>query len=113
MTILFLLLSVTCAAFCIWLTVRIVNRRERWAKWTLAAVLSLPLLYVASFGPACRMMEEGRLSINSPRWRIYHPLARLASSTQPSFARDLVCRWVSVCDGDIGLAVLAYTLDPD
>jgi len=24
------------AAFCVWLTVRIVNRRERWAKWTLA-----------------------------------------------------------------------------
>jgi hypothetical protein len=41
------------AAFCVWLTVRIVNRRERWAKWTLAAVVSMPLLYVACFGPAC------------------------------------------------------------
>jgi hypothetical protein len=42
------------AAFCVWLTVWIVNRRERWAKWTLAAVLvGLPVLYVLSFGPAC------------------------------------------------------------
>ena len=39
--------------FCVWLTVRIVNRRERWAKRTLAAVVGLPVLYVASFGPVC------------------------------------------------------------
>jgi len=46
------------AAFCIWLGVRIVNRRERWAKWTLAATLALPVLYVASFGPACWIMAS-------------------------------------------------------
>ncbi|HEY2251160.1 MAG TPA: hypothetical protein VGH74_08875, partial [Planctomycetaceae bacterium] len=40
-------------AFCVWLTVRIVNRRQRWAKWTLATVVGFPVLYVASFGPAC------------------------------------------------------------
>ena len=45
-------LAVAFAAFCIWLTVRIVNRREQWAKWTLAAVVGLPVLYVLSFGPA-------------------------------------------------------------
>jgi hypothetical protein len=46
--------SVVFAAFVVWLTVRIVNRRERWAKWTLVAALAgLPVLYVASFGPAC------------------------------------------------------------
>jgi hypothetical protein len=41
------------AAFCLWLTVRIVNRRERWAKWALAAVVGPAVLYTASFGPAC------------------------------------------------------------
>lgn len=41
------------AAVCVWLAVRVVNRRERWAKWTLAGVVGLPVLYVASFGPAC------------------------------------------------------------
>jgi hypothetical protein len=53
MTILLPALAVAFAAFCIWLTVRMVNRRERWAKWTLVAMLVLPALYVASFGPAC------------------------------------------------------------
>jgi hypothetical protein len=46
------------AALCVWLTVRIVNRRERWAKWTLAAAVGLPLMYVASFGPASRLVTE-------------------------------------------------------
>src|SRR6476661_2079389 len=41
------------AAVSVWLTVRIVNRRERWTKWALAVVVGLPVLYVASFGPAC------------------------------------------------------------
>jgi hypothetical protein len=41
------------AAFCIWITVRIINRRERWAKWTLAGAFGVPLLYAVSFGPAC------------------------------------------------------------
>jgi uncharacterized BrkB/YihY/UPF0761 family membrane protein len=27
------------AAFCIWLAVRIVNRRERWAKWLFSGTL--------------------------------------------------------------------------
>jgi hypothetical protein len=42
------------AAVCVWLGVRIVNRRERWAKRTAMAVVALlPILYLASFGPAC------------------------------------------------------------
>jgi len=44
------------AAFCVWLTVRIINRREPWAIWTLAAVVGLPVLYVASFGLWCWMI---------------------------------------------------------
>jgi hypothetical protein len=32
--------GVAFAAFCVWLVVRIVNRKERWAKWTLATVVS-------------------------------------------------------------------------
>jgi len=47
-------LAVAFAAFSVWLTVRIVNRRERWAKWTLVgAIVGVPLLYILSFGPAC------------------------------------------------------------
>ena len=42
------------AAFYIWLGVRIINRRERWAKWALVMTpVGVPVLYVLSFGPAC------------------------------------------------------------
>lgn len=45
MTLVLPALSVTFAAICVWLTVRIVNRRERWAKWAAVAVL----VYAAYF----------------------------------------------------------------
>src|SRR5438045_1440998 len=38
MAILLAVIGVAFVAFCIWLTVRIINRRERWAKRTLAVV---------------------------------------------------------------------------
>ena len=60
MTILIPALVVAFAAFYVRLTVQIVNRRERWAKWTLAATLALPVFYVASFGPACWIMARRR-----------------------------------------------------
>src|SRR5947208_653375 len=48
-----LILSVAFAAFCIWLGVRIFNRRERWAKW-MAVALTIVIVvgYPVSFGPA-------------------------------------------------------------
>jgi hypothetical protein len=53
MALAILTFGIAFAAFCVWLTVRIVNRRERWAKWALAAAVGLPALYILSFGPAC------------------------------------------------------------
>jgi hypothetical protein len=52
MTIFISALAVAFAALCVWLTVRIVNRRERWAKRT-ALILAMVLAYLVSFGPAC------------------------------------------------------------
>ena len=51
MAIALLIFGVAFAAICVWLGVRIVKRRERWAKWTLAAAVALPVLYVLSIGP--------------------------------------------------------------
>ena len=59
--ILFPTLGVIFAAFCVWLGVRIFNRRERWAKWMLLGAVGLPLLYVASFGPACWLASHMRI----------------------------------------------------
>ena len=47
-----LLFAVALAASCVRLSVRIVNRQERWEKRTLAAMIVLPVLYVVSIGPA-------------------------------------------------------------
>jgi hypothetical protein len=71
--------GVAFAAFCVWLTVRIVNRRERWAKWTLVVVVVVPVLYVASFGPACWWLSRPQpfplgLMTKGPR-REYAPRA--------------------------------------
>src|SRR5262245_54617373 len=70
------LLTVASVAFCVWLTVRIVSRRERWAKWTLAAVACLPVLYLASFGPACWVVSRtnrGALPLSV----LYGPIAQI------------------------------------
>ncbi|HEY3966514.1 MAG TPA: hypothetical protein VGM05_18270 [Planctomycetaceae bacterium] len=46
-------LAIAFAAFCVWLAVRIVNRRERWAKGVaVGLIFCLPLIYVLSVGPA-------------------------------------------------------------
>lgn len=58
MTVFLPTVAVAFGAFCVWLTVRVVNRRERWAKWTLAGVVGVPVLYAASFGPACWIMAR-------------------------------------------------------
>ena len=48
------------AAFCVWLTVRIFDRGEKWSKRALAAALiMLPLIYVATFGLWCRANRTG------------------------------------------------------
>jgi len=85
MTILLATLAVAFAASCMWLTVRIVNRRERWAKWTLAVVVGLPLLYPVSFGPACWLFGgKGMPFISRSLARdLYKPLVNLAIAKKP------------------------------
>lgn len=62
-------LAVAFTAFCIWLVVRLVNRRERWAKWTAAVVVALSL-YSLSEGPAIWLI----LKLDRPEWM--HVVAR-------------------------------------
>jgi hypothetical protein len=80
-------LTVGFIAVCIWLVVRITNRRERWAMWMLATVVSVPLFYVVSFGPACWWFASawtptgpyGGISCPGPAApRIYWPIGRLS-----------------------------------
>lgn len=74
-------LAVAFAALCIWLTVRIANRRERWAKWTALAV-ALPVLYIASFVPACWLIGKAPVCFDSVLIA-YKPIVRLSAEWEP------------------------------
>jgi len=113
-TILFQALAVACAAVCVWLGVRAYNRRERWAKWTLALAAGLPVLYLSSFGPACWL--AARLPFFDARpiplslvAKLYYPLVSLAEEPQGIAAP--VCWYVSAFpDGDAGRHRMAIVL---
>ena len=57
-------LGVSFAALCVWLGVRIISRRERWAKWTLAIALALVLIYPLSFTPFYWLASK----FDTPMW---------------------------------------------
>ena len=103
--------GVAFAAFCIWLTVRIVNRREKWAKWTMVSLIALPVLYVASFGPWLWLSEhdyfglldlDQRVDINDAIDTVFHPLgwarrhSRMSRSVIDWYAR----LWIDDYDPD-------------
>jgi hypothetical protein len=73
MSIILLALAVSFAAFVVWLTVQFVNRRERWAKWTLILAVGLPVLYVGSFGPACWVAGKNETAL-SAILDVYYPI---------------------------------------
>jgi hypothetical protein len=63
-------LSVAFAAFCVWLTARIINRRERWAKRIAVILAVLLVAYPLSVRPAFWILERA----GDPGWAIdaYH-----------------------------------------
>src|SRR5262245_50631069 len=68
--------GITYAAFCVWLTVRIVNRREKWAKWTAVALAVLAVVYAVSAGPLGWMILHGYVP-NYSYDEFYSPLSLL------------------------------------
>lgn len=79
MGIAFAIFGVAFAALCVWLIVRVINRRERWAKWALVLWAGLPFLYVLSFGPACWISSHflfGNLLVSA----VYKPLFHISWS---------------------------------
>jgi hypothetical protein len=97
---LFPALAVAFVAFCIWLTVRIVNRRERWAKLTLATAVGLQVLYVVSFGPACWITSQdcviGKPVTTNRGLIVYFPLARALVNHHGARCSLWLCWWMTV-----------------
>jgi cytochrome bd-type quinol oxidase subunit 1 len=89
--------GVAFAAFCVWLVVRIINRRERWAKWTLAMMIGLPALYVLSIGPAAWTRNR----IGDPAWavaaymRVYGPINQVYRKS-PQAVRNILDWYTNV-----------------
>jgi hypothetical protein len=78
MTILIPSLAVAFTAACIWLGIRIINRRERWAKWTLAALAASVAMYPLSSGPWARYWLMKSDSLDG----FYEPLLLWASNDE-------------------------------
>ncbi|MBI3866707.1 MAG: hypothetical protein HY290_32905, partial [Planctomycetia bacterium] len=98
MTILLPALAVIFAAVNVWLIVRIINRKERWAKWTIAATLCLPALYVLSFGPACGLVERGTLNISNVA-PVYRPIL-VVMLRGPNWMRRPLDEYARLCGGE-------------
>jgi hypothetical protein len=87
--------EISFAALCVWLGVRIFNRRERWSKRALVITVLLPALYVASFGPACWLCQRWLLPQRAA-WIAYRPLTWLAVHGHET-VRGAIRYYTTVC----------------
>jgi len=87
-------LAVAFAAFCVWLAVRIVNRRERWAKRTAVGLAVVLVLYPLSAGPATWILHHCDLPKPAFRFilKLYGPLG-LFEAHSPSPVRNALAAY--------------------
>ena len=94
-------LGVVFAAFCIWLVVRLINRRERWAKRTMMWLAVALTLYFLSSGPAVWIFVHYLPKSVAPvLTEVYFPFGALAqlSPTFENFGIWYMHLWVSQDD---------------
>lgn len=84
------------AAFCVWLGVRIYNRREQWAKWTAAGMAVMIVVgYPLSIGLANWLYRR----LGQPAWlreagpKLYWPIDWITDHG-PEWLHDLVTAYV-------------------
>ena len=100
--------SVAFPAFAVWLTVRIVNRRERWAKRTAIFLPAVLLIgYALSLGPACwwranhvQIAWAGEPIFVCVAPRVYWPIGWLAENG-PRPIGDAIFWYVEPGIGDV------------
>jgi hypothetical protein len=86
------------SAFCVWLTVRLVNRRKKTGWLILAGLVPFIALvaYPLSFGPACLLMDAGILPRSKLKW-VFRPI--LDRALEGSDAR-MAYEWAVKCGGE-------------
>jgi len=83
------------------------ERRPLW-PWIAAMLVGLPVLYVASFGPACWMLSNDLVSYDHVN-RVYRPLVQLAVHG-PEGVQKPIRSYVRFWNGEEAL-VIGYILD--
>lgn len=102
--------GVALAAFAIWLTVRIITRREKWAKRTLAAIVGLPVIYVLSIDPVCWFTSRTGIEGSHRLSSCYRPLMKTCRVTPRPLAQFIY--WYS-CAGAADRWAWHYANDAD
>ena len=87
-------IGMTSAAFAVWLAIRIINRRERWAKWTAVALSLIAIAgYPLSMGPVAIFAPDLRLRAHD-FYRFYYPIYWVSYKSE--LVDDIVFDWY--CD---------------
>jgi hypothetical protein len=101
------IIGIAFAAFGVWLTVRIVSRRERWAKKVAAVLVAALVLYPFSWGPFLLATSYLDLDIGQSMTvgSVYIPLMLLAreSAAAKSVMKWYVLLWVDDGNCPVGL----------
>ena len=90
---------VALVAFCMWLTVRIINRRERWATrlavWLSVAIVAYPM----STGPTAWATVHGLPSITRRILNDFYTPLLIAKLKSPEWSKELL-DWYVDCWAD-------------
>src|SRR5262245_191370 len=87
------------------------NERQPLWPWIVALLIGLPLLYVASFGAACALIERDVLPMSVLDAPVFSPCLNLATDG-PGPVRTVVTTFVGYCGGGDVLARKTFELAP-
>ena len=94
------IMGIGLAAVSVWLTVRIVNRKERWAKRAaVALIVTVLVVYPLSFGLVHRLGSRGVLPWSAkPVFEAIYSPALWALHSGPQWLRDSINWYIDVWD---------------
>jgi hypothetical protein len=116
MNIVLTAVGVAFAAFCVWLTVRIVNQRDRWRTRRVVTIvlIALPAMYVIGFGPAAwsQDVESVPLWIKNSFVLIYYPLVEHLINENDTAVARLLAKWADVGCGEYSRLMVTWGMGP-
>jgi hypothetical protein len=78
------------------------RKKSGWAFWLTVGLILLPMLYVASFGPACAAVARRHLPARRVAW-LFRPLLAVAHRENPAqVSRPSLHAWAHFCDRKAG-----------